>query len=443
MGKLKKSIECFERAKDLHLEHGQIYSNLSQAYLDDGRPEMVVELFEEMQHLGVLEAEIVQSTVNAFMNCGDKVSAMETALSAAKYCQQKDKIESLLSDVRSKRAKVAFFCGPDGPTFLNDILDHVKQRFQMHFFNGSTYNEMYDLMKWSDISWFEWCSEMTVEASKMEKVCKNIVRLHRYEAYLDYPKNVNWANIDTLITIGNESVNKALYQKVPDISSMTRILSIPNGVNMDKVRFVERKRGKNLAFIGNMKMVKNPMFALQCMQKLHEIDRDYKLFFAGSFPAEDGFVEQYLRHMVATLGLEDVVIFDGWQEDINSWLADKHYIILTSVIESQGMGVLEGMASGLKPVVHNFPGAEQIFASKYLFSTADDLCRHILSTDYDPYEYRSFVEDKYSLKLQLMRINAVITGFEMGLDPAVDDVQGKINCEYNTYNTQSRQELLK
>lgn len=428
MGKLKKAVGCFERAKDLDFEDGQLYANLTRAYLDDERPEKVVELFGKMQNIGVLDAEVVRRTVNTFMNCDDKVSAVETALSASKYCQEKDKIESLLSDIRSKRAKVAFFCGPDGPTFLHDILDHVKQRFQVHFFNGNTYNEMYDLMKWSDISWFEWCTHLAVEASNMDKVCKNIVRLHRYEAYLDYPKNVNWANIDTLVTVGNKFVYEHLCKQVSDIESLTRIVTIPNGVDMKRFEFVERRQGKNLAFVGNLRMVKNPMFLIQCMKKLNSIDDKYKLFIAGK-SSGDAFVEQYLRHMIDILDLEDVVILEGWQEDIKSWLADKHYIISTSVIESQGMGILEGMARGLKPVVHSFPGAEQIFTSKYLFSTAGDFCSQILSTDYDPHEYRKFVEDKYSLKLQLMRINAIFTGFEMSMDPELGDMQSNINCE--------------
>ena len=298
-------------------------------------------------------------------------------------------------------------------------------------------------MKWSDISWFEWCTEITVKASQMPKVCKNIVRLHRYEAYLDYPKNVNWNNIDTLITVGNRSINDALYRQLPDIDSMTRIVSVPNGVDMEKIRFVDRKQGKNLAFVGTMRMVKNPMFALQCMRRLHEIDKDFKLFFAGSFPVEDAFVEQYLKHMVDTLGLEEVVFFDGWQKDIDSWFADKHYIISTSVIESQGMGILEGMASGLKPVVHNFPGADQIFTPEYLFSTAEDFCRHITSTEYDPREYRKFVEDKYSLKLQLLRVNGIITAFERDLDLSVKDGNRDMYVADNLGNPQSGSELLK
>ena len=119
--------------------------------------------------------------------------------------------------------------------------------------------------------------------------------------------------------------------------------------------------------------------------------------------------------MIKELGLEGSVFVDGWQGDMNSWYADKDYIICTSVIESQGMGVLEGMSCGLKPVVHNFPGAAKTFSKKHLFNTSDDFCVHILSDAHDPIDYREFVEYKYSLKFQLMRVNGLLASVEQSI----------------------------
>jgi glycosyltransferase involved in cell wall biosynthesis len=150
------------------------------------------------------------------------------------------------------------------------------------------------------------------------------------------------------------------------------------------------------------------------MQKLHYIDPEYKLFFAGNF--QDSMLEQYIKHAVQTLNLTDVVFFEGWQEDVNSWLRDKHYIVSCSIGESQGMGLLEAMACGLKPVIHNFPGADQIFPCEFLFNIAEEFCELICSASYEPQRYRSFVEGSYSLRSQLAAINNIFTRLEAEID---------------------------
>ena len=269
-------------------------------------------------------------------------------------------------------------------------------------------------MKWSDISWFEWCTDMAVEASKLPKVCKTIVRLHDYEAYDTWPTQVQWDNVDALITVGNPVVKEALLKQVPDVKNRTWIVTIPNGISLDRLKFINKGRGKNLACVGYLAMRKNPMFLLQCMQKLYYLDPGYKLFFAGTF--QNAMLQQYIRHMVHVLGLTDVVFFDGWQEDVNSWLQDKHYIVSCSIGESQGVGLLEGMACGLRPVIHNFPGATEIFPPEFLFNISEEFCEQILSDQYEPERYRRFVEAHYALKDQLSKINRVLTELEAEVD---------------------------
>jgi len=320
----------------------------------------------------------------------------------------------MIEVIRSKRPKIAFFCGGDGMGFLNEIIKFAKQRFQVHVFEEQTEEELYELMKWSDISWFEWCTNLAVIGSKQPKVCKNIIRLHRYEAYGQWPEQVNWANIDILVTVGNSFVKDALIHTVPNLESQTSEVTIPSGVNLEKFAFTERRSGKNIAFLSNLRMVKNPAFVLQCMQKLHYIDPEYRLFFGGKFANKT--LEQYLKHMVDALDLRDVVFFDGWQEDVRSWLEDKHYIVSTSIIESQGMGLLEAMACGLKPIIHNFPGAEETFPSEFLFNISEEFCQQICSESYEPQKYRKFIEENYPLQKQLNNINSIFAQFEAEID---------------------------
>ncbi|MFC1794985.1 tetratricopeptide repeat protein, partial [Planctomycetota bacterium] len=336
LGRSNEAIDHFVKAQSLQNDSAEIVWNLAEAYLATGRATETMQLFDKMEKMGVLNADVLNRTANVFLNQNNKADAVEMLLRSLRISPNQEILEPMIQVIRSKRPKVAFFCGGDGMTFLDEIFEFTKQRFEVRFFEGQTKEELYELMKWSDISWFEWCTNLAALGSKQPKVCKNIIRLHRYEAYEQWPQLVNWTNIDALVTVGNSFVKDALLRRVPYIESQTPIATIPNGVNLEKFGFTDRTRGKNIAFLSNLRMVKNPAFVLQCMQKLHYMDPGYRLFFGGLF--QDETLEQYLRHMVAVLGLRDVVFFDGQQEDVSSWLEDKHYIVSTSLIESQGMG---------------------------------------------------------------------------------------------------------
>jgi glycosyltransferase involved in cell wall biosynthesis len=174
-------------------------------------------------------------------------------------------------------------------------------------------------------------------------------------------------------------------------------------------------------------MLKNPAFVLQCMQKLHYIDPEYRIFFGGEFT--DSTLKQYLEHLVDTLDLRDVVFFNGWQEDVGCWLSDKHYIVSTSIIESQSRGMLEGMACGLKPVIHNFPGAGHMFPSEFLFNISEEFCEQILSDKYEPQRYRRFAEENYPLENQLKEINDIFKQLES--ESVIHDVESEAwNAEH-------------
>jgi len=420
LGKSSEAVDCLNRAKKISPDAAEIIWNLAEANLVAGLPTETSELFDKMGKLGILNADIINRTANVFLNQDNKAGAVEMLLRSLRLSSEQDVLKPMLEIIKSKRPKIAFFCGSDGANFIKDIIPYINQRFLVEIYQGKTEEQLYELMQWSDISWFEWCTQLAQAASKWPKVCKTIVRLHRYEAYGPWPEQINWDNIDVLINIGNTFIADRLISKVPDIQQSTSLITIPNGVNLEKFRFSSWQRGKNIAFLGNLRMVKNPALVIQCMQKLHYIDPEYRLFFGGECP--DPALEQYLHHIVQNLDLEDVVIFDGRLENVPGWLEDKHYIVSTSIIESQGMGILEGMACGLKPVIHNFPGADQIFPKEHLFNIAEEFCEQICSDNYEPSKYRRFVEENYSLDDQLLKIADIFNDLEEQIESSCAEV---------------------
>lgn len=414
LGRYREAASFLERALASQPSSAEIAWNLVEVYLALGEPAKLVAILPLLAEMKLLTPDLFNRAANTFLDKGDVSGALQMLIQSLELAPNQEVLRPMIEVIRSKRPRIAFFCGMGNDTkFLTDILDSARQRYPVRCFEGTSVDEMYKLMQWSDISWFEWCTDLPVKASQLEKACKMIVRLHRFEAYQEWPRQVNWNNVDTLVLVGNTQVKAALARQVPDIDRRTRIVTIPNGIDLKRYGFVDRPRGKNIACVGYLNMRKNPMFLLQCMQKLHYIDPGYRLFFAGNF--QDAMLEQYVMDMVRALGLQQTVFFSGWQTDIASWLEDKHYIVSASIGESQGLGILEGMARGLCPVIHRFPGVEEIFPAEYVFNIAEEFCRRITESPYEPAKYRRFVEETYPLKKQLDAVDGIFAAFEAEL----------------------------
>ncbi len=302
--------------------------------------------------------------------------------------------------------KIAFFCGPDRK-FLPDIVNSLSrkpQKFEVRVSQSA--NDQSELMTWGDIWWFEWCDRMVAAASMLPRVGKIICRLHRFEAFTDIPPKVDWNKVDTLILVANH-IKDWLKKKIPDLEERVNVRVIYNGVNLDRFTYKERNRGFNIAYIGYLNFRKNPSLLLQCMKRLVEKDPRYILHIAGSY--QDLECELYTNEIIDKLGLRDNIKFSGWVRDLEKWVEDKDFILSTSIHEGHPCGIMEAMASGLKPLIHNFYAAEEMYPRKYLFSAIDEFVDMVMSDEYNPAEYRKYIADNYPLERQLSEIESILT----------------------------------
>ena len=73
--------------------------------------------------------------------------------------------------------------------------------------------------------------------------------------------------------------------------------------------------------------------------------------------------------MIHELGLKNKIEFVDWVEDLNAWLADKSHILSFSLEESFHYAIGNGMAAGLKPVIHAWNESREIWPNEYIFET--------------------------------------------------------------------------
>jgi len=442
LGRADEAIGLLARARQLEAGNAQIVWNLVEAYLGGGRATEAARLFDEMERLGTLGIDVLNRTATVLLDQGNKGQALDVLLRSCRLWPQQEVLPPILDVIRAKRPKVAFFrqgAGEDG--VLADICEFVRQRFQTEFYEGRDPKGIGRWIQGCDIAWFDGGGEMAIEACALagpsegeESVRKSsldgrqkttaargagvrpkiIISVRRSDVRERWAKAVRWENVDLLAQIGSGAVEEALLTQVPDLRRRTRLVVIPNGVNLHRYPLRRRDRGKHLACIGCLTMEANPGFLVQCVQKLHYLDAGYRLFFAGRF--ENSTLEQYVRHMVRTLDLTDAIFFESNPGDLNAWLSDKHFIVAAGIGENQVEALLAGMACGLKPVVHNFPGADKLLPAQYLFNIAEQFCEQVLSHDYQPESYRQFVQQRYPLQDQLGKVNGILTQLETEID---------------------------
>jgi 2-polyprenyl-3-methyl-5-hydroxy-6-metoxy-1,4-benzoquinol methylase/glycosyltransferase involved in cell wall biosynthesis len=305
--------------------------------------------------------------------------------------------------------KIAFFSKGDDK-FIDNVIERLSVQFETKKITVRTQEQLKLIdqwMVWADICWFEWCDGLVAYGSKLVLAKNRIIlcRLHSYEAFTNYPSQVNWSCVDRLIFV-SEHIQKYVAENFKIDEEITIV--IPNGVDINKCCFNKRSFGFKVAYVGYINYKKGPMLLLQTFKAIYDQDNRYKFYIAGRF--QDPRYSLYFNQMVKEFGLENSFFFEGWQEDINQWLEDKNYILCTSVLESQNMSVMQAMAKGIKPIIHNFVGAKGIYEQKYLWNTIGEAVCMIEEESYDSLEYREFVEYNYSIEKQYQAICKMILG---------------------------------
>ena len=127
-----------------------------------------------------------------------------------------------------------------------------------------------------------------------------------------------------------------------------------------------------LLFVGRLAEEKNIEFLINTLKTLVKDNKNIKLLIVGDGPDSDKF-----KNMVKTLDIEDNVIFTGkvdWNE-IQYYYHISNLFVTASKSETQGLTVIEAMASGIIPLCIN----DEAFASAvvnelngYIFKNESD-----------------------------------------------------------------------
>jgi hypothetical protein len=284
-------------------------------------------------------------------------------------------------------------------SFLAPLIPALERDWEVRFVSLPPGQELAAAIAWCDVLWLEWCWDHAVWATR-EGIAAGrptILRLHSVEALnTDYPARVDWSRVDRLVTVG-EDIAELIRPRVP----ATPIV-IPNGVDLARFR-AGTPDPAQVAWVGHIEPKKNPMLLLQIAARLRG---SHQFHVAGPFT--DLRTRRYVLHLAASLGLGDTLRLHGQVGDMPRFLADKGVILSTSMYESFGLNIAEGMACGLAPLVHDFPGADALWPPESLFASVDEAVALIRAARPGPH-WREWA-GRYSLDRQANATRALLAG---------------------------------
>ena len=407
-GKYELSVQMLDAAIKLSPTRSDLLFNLSKSLFE------AQEYFESWRYL----TRICPKTWEVYDMLGDtQIKADNTAMALYYYKKSYEisNIPQLLQKYqeikrkKTSRKKIAFLCLPTGDNFIRDIAYILSEIYDVRLVVTGEGEKIAQAYAWAEIVWIEWANDLAVElTNKLTRDSKRIVcRLHSYEALAEYPEKIRWDNVDKLVLVSGhiENILKKYHSKVYD-TLKSKVEILPNGVDLNKFVFKVREHGLNLAVVENIDNKKDPAAWMQVIGVLAKTDKRYVLNIAGSF--QDIRYENYFDYFIKDNRLEDNVKFYGYVKDINQFFEGKNYILSTSIHEGHPYNIMEAMARGIKPLIHNYCGSKNQWPAELIYDFATEIPA-MLNNGYDSQKYREYVEEHYSLEKQVSAAVKLIT----------------------------------
>ena len=260
--------------------------------------------------------------------------------------------------------------------FMGDLIKHWEE--QGHEIKKSLYWDP-RMVDWADHTFFDWADMSLIRATNSNDplykdtgltIPKNkhiICRCHDIDAWCGHYHQIDWTYVSDLIFVAKHIKDLVLESLVPPPN--LKIHLIKHGVNTDK--FTLRKnpeKNNKIAWVGSIKGHKCIELALQVLAE----NPDYELHVAGT--SLDSWELAYVNDFVKRNNLK--FFYHGQVDDINTFLEDKTYILLTSFKEAFSFAIGEGSDSFMPIGVAwtNNCALSRSFAKSPIFITSN-LCR--------------------------------------------------------------------
>jgi glycosyltransferase involved in cell wall biosynthesis len=245
-----------------------------------------------------------------------------------------------------------------------------------------------------DVVFFEWASEMLVRASHLPKNCRIVTRLHRYELY-SWADRINWDAVDRVILV-SEAKRKEFGARFPAHASKARVISAA----ISLPRFTAKDRGQLSGAVGTLCHLhprKRVYDLILAFKQVAERVPSLRLRIGGDpDPHHRDYYEAMVR-LVAKLGLESQVFFDGPIAKPWEWYPKIDVFVSNSYSEGLQVAAMEAMAAGCHVLSHAWDGAEELLPDECLYLTDCEMAARVEAF------YQLSANDRFLQQLMMQR----------------------------------------
>lgn len=288
-------------------------------------------------------------------------------------------------------------------------------------------------MAWADVIYVEWCETNAILASLRRYDDSNhrhwndaenrfgagniadwskarlIIRGIDIDCYYGHFRGVRWDQVDTFLFIAKH-IKDYVFRDAHLFPDTLRVRVVPLGVDIENLTYRDRSAAprRRVAILHHNWSGKNLPLLAQAIAKLVErTGRDWDFHLVGTW-SNELWLKEYFWHICEELKIRELIRYDDRVEDVNAWLEDYDYLISASAKEAFSLVVAEAAAKGIKPLIHNFLGAKDIWPDEFVWTTVDEFAKK-MQEPHDSPRYREIVK-KYDMKNQIKAIEEEIYG---------------------------------
>ncbi|MDR0621890.1 MAG: glycosyltransferase [Deltaproteobacteria bacterium] len=403
----------FKRVLEIKHNHLEALKSLAMVFAAQKERDKTVETLDSLLAIRKKDPDILTFAAKIYNSFDLKEKAADTLdkaleVSGNNYIKQTEinDIKAFMnglplpSKTKSKR-QMSVCCVPGMDSFIHE---NIKRLSLYMTINATVSGKPEDHVKSiinANAVWLEWGNQLTGFLLTQKNILADkrvIVRIHSYEIYDGLVEKIDFSSASDIVFV-SEFMKDLFVKKNFPTAQNCRLHVIHNGVDNRRFSFVPRgKSQNNLAFLAYISYKKDPMVMAHAFSFLAKHNPALKLHIAGMY--QDARYALAIPHFFEKAGLTDRVTIYGHVAEPDEWIKDKDYIICTSLNESQGLGILESMSRGVRPLVYDFPGADDLYLPSHLWTTFDQLIERY-DNPVDPNEASQFVATYYSKEREI------------------------------------------